>query len=901
MKLDIKRRCNRIAEAIRQEKTFYLFALLAMLLAGLYVAIVHARTLPPAEGWYTYYSQCIHGGRLPYRDFDYLYPPVYIYTIALFTGIFGYSLIALRRLGILLFAAIALGLYLSLTEIVGKKRSWIALIASVCAVFYMQSEVVQIFYDYIRLMDLVAVFCLYALLRAVKGLLQGTPHRRALIALGILSGLLINIKQNVGLIFFVFSLVLLGYVCIWCRHSLRRVARELAWVLVPALGVIAVILLLLLVSGSMAGYLSMTGFGAAGAKGGMKAILFGWIVNNRSAILDGARWASLVLLIVGALCVAEWLLRRRFPTGEPEARTEDRIFWVAVAFSALFAVGMIVLALSRSFAVAVLARTYLNPYAIFEVVAVLFVAGGVWGIVDIVKKRQTMRGAMMMFALAGAYFAIAFSCGNSGGIAEGQSSFGVACIVAILLWLAERILGLSGTVRFRVARYALCGVMALVTLALSMHLASKKMVDTYNWWGMDESDYWTSTERIDAPLLKGIKVSAETKALYEGVYGAVTENTAEGDSILCFPQIPLFYSVTSRTDPGIASKVQWFDVASDASVRADIDRIRNAPPKAILIYNTSEDAYAAHENAFRGGQISATREMREFLYEFVAENGYCLAGSFSANSNSISVWVQGKENAAVPFASGNGSEETPYVISTVDQFLTFVDMVNSGRTFSKQYIVQAADIDLGGRQIDAIGNFEAGIHFGGVYDGNGYVIRNALIAKEKADLGLFAYLSGTVMNLGVEGLTVSTDRCATGLVAHSASGDAAIVNCFVKAALTGYRAGGITDDFYGRVENCVFVGTVNGEIVSGAISMPHATSVYNVYAPQGSSFVAQGEAVEGEDRVTEVSTQTLNSTALADILNAHVDRLRRDEEEKLDTERLLYWTAGRDGYLVLVR
>lgn len=51
----------------------------------------------------------------------------------------------LRCVGILMFAIIALGVYLFITEIVGRKKAWIAAITSVTAVMYLQSEAVQIF------------------------------------------------------------------------------------------------------------------------------------------------------------------------------------------------------------------------------------------------------------------------------------------------------------------------------------------------------------------------------------------------------------------------------------------------------------------------------------------------------------------------------------------------------------------------------------------------------------------------------------------------------------------------------------------------------------------------------------------------------------------------------------
>ena len=115
--------------------------------------------------------------------------------------------------------------------------------------------------------------------------------------------------------------------------------------------------------------------------------------------------------------------------------------------------------------------------------------------------------------------------------------------------------------------------------------------------------------------------------------------TAEGEPIFCFPQIPLFYVLTDRPDPGTFTKVQWFDVASDKAILQDIDTLRQNPPGAILFYHTSEYAYQAHEAAFRGGNTSGTRQMRDFLFSFVSEQGYQHYATYRMESNTLTLWL----------------------------------------------------------------------------------------------------------------------------------------------------------------------------------------------------------------------------------------------------------------------
>lgn len=78
---------------------------------------------------------------------------------------------------------------------------------------------------------------------------------------------------------------------------------------------------------------------------------------------------------------------------------------------------------------------------------------------------------------------------------------------------------------------------------------------TYNWWGMDESSLQESVYLSnDIEVFEGIGLSYETLNAYETVYHIVTQNTDEKDSIYCFPQIPSFYYICNRMDPGCVQK-----------------------------------------------------------------------------------------------------------------------------------------------------------------------------------------------------------------------------------------------------------------------------------------------------------------------------------------------------------
>lgn len=143
----------------------YRYLIGVILICGGYVAITFNQTMPFAEGWYTYYAKCINEGEIVYKDFDYLFTPLYIYFISFFTKVFGYKIIALRVLGIIFFVLISIFVFLALRELFNDA---IATISTVTAMFFLQSEVVQIFYDYIRFMDIFSCATIYFLIKFVK-------------------------------------------------------------------------------------------------------------------------------------------------------------------------------------------------------------------------------------------------------------------------------------------------------------------------------------------------------------------------------------------------------------------------------------------------------------------------------------------------------------------------------------------------------------------------------------------------------------------------------------------------------------------------------------------------------------------------------------------------------------
>ena len=74
-----------------------------ILLCGTYAAIISNRAFPLTEGWWSVFAKYINEGKEPYLDFELLTTPAYAWLIAGVTAVFGYDIIVLRVLGVLLY------------------------------------------------------------------------------------------------------------------------------------------------------------------------------------------------------------------------------------------------------------------------------------------------------------------------------------------------------------------------------------------------------------------------------------------------------------------------------------------------------------------------------------------------------------------------------------------------------------------------------------------------------------------------------------------------------------------------------------------------------------------------------------------------------------------------------
>lgn len=146
------------------------------------------------------------------------------------------------------------------------------------------------------------------------------------------------------------------------------------------------------------------------------------------------------------------------------------------------------------------------------------------------------------------------------------------------------------------------------------------------------------------------------------------------------------------------------------------------------------------------------------------------------------------KNAEKLLKSAAKENDEALVITNESQWESFAKRVTNGETFEGKLVTLESDLDFGGKTISPVGNYSNA--FKGYFDGNGHVIKDAVISASDYS-GLFANIKyGAKIN------------------------NISLKDCTVK----GYYAGGIVGFAQGEaVRACTFDGTVSGSVYSGGI------------------------------------------------------------------------------------
>ena len=225
-------------------------------------------------------------------------------------------------------------------------------------------------------------------------------------------------------------------------------------------------------------------------------------------------------------------------------------------------------------------------------------------------------------------FILAYSVCTSGGLVESQIALGYPLFAMLILPFLT----------FRKSEWLALGLAVAMLFNTGLGF-ERKIRSMYGWWGLETGSLAAQTETVDVPYLSGIRMSKPYAEMYEGVYESVQKHSGQDDGIFVFPHMPVFYLLCDRPQASNMANV-WFDVTTDQGVIADIDVIREAKPKVMVVCLIDDYVIDAHETNFRQGEKSGLHEMQDFLVEFIEEKQYVKDGSYTISPMyTVEVWI----------------------------------------------------------------------------------------------------------------------------------------------------------------------------------------------------------------------------------------------------------------------
>ena len=195
------------------------------------------------------------------------------------------------------------------------------------------------------------------------------------------------------------------------------------------------------------------------------------------------------------------------------------------------------------------------------------------------------------------------------------------------------------------------------------------------------------------------------------------------------------------------------------------------------------------------------------------------------------LWWQLSPLPELPFLSGKGVPNDPYLISTVDE----LNSIGHNPRLMAAHFKLINDIDLAGVDFFIMGSEI--FPFSGVFDGNGHTIINFNhTTKYVSCVGLFGYVKGPKAEIRDLGLISPNINWASGSVGSLAGyfGDGTISNCYADGGIVnGFGGvGGLVGSVNGSITKCHSSTTVSGmENVGGLVgSNGYTGKISNCYS-----------------------------------------------------------------------
>lgn len=354
----------------------------------------------------------------------------------------------------------------------------------------------------------------------------------------------------------------------------------------------------------------------------------------------------------------------------------------------------------------------------------------------------------------------------------------------------------------------------------------------------------------------------------ESFYSYVDDEIGSAKTV-AFPRVDFLSSKINNKN------IRYFDISYDSKSLKTIKSLTKYSPEYIIIYNVSQSEIKDSEMQISYSELKTYMNMYKEISKSCWSKGYEKVKSYYINDSiELAVWEKSENKKNTSWKNGgNGTQESPFEISTAEQLYNFSEFVNSGNSLKNKYVELTNDIDMSSiKNFKPIGFEVNPFQFKGIFNGNGYAIKNLEIRRNdyslfdenylKYDTALFGKLGGKVENLIVED-SVFDGYCTAVFARSSVNDKQLIINCLSRNnKITGYRCGELIDDFAGKIESCIALnnntkGKENSNIVGYRYTAPiMAASYTNTFYEENNKFYLPNNIIYTDEMINNLNNNS---------------------------------------------
>lgn len=354
----------------------------------------------------------------------------------------------------------------------------------------------------------------------------------------------------------------------------------------------------------------------------------------------------------------------------------------------------------------------------------------------------------------------------------------------------------------------------------------------------------------------------------ESFYSYVDDEIGSAKTV-AFPRVDFLSSKINNKN------IRYFDISYDSKSLKTIKSLTKYSPEYIIIYNVSQSEIKDSEMQISYSELKTYMNMYKEISKSCWSKGYEKVKSYYINDSiELAVWKKSENKKNTSWKNGgNGTQDNPFEISTAEQLYNFSEFVNSGNSLKNKYVELTNDIDMSSiKNFKPIGFEVNPFQFKGIFNGNGYAIKNLEIRRNdyslfdenylKCDIALFGKLGGKVENLIVED-SVFDGYCTAVFARSSVNDKQLIINCLSRNnKITGYRCGELIDDFAGKIESCIALnnntkGKENSNIVGYRYTSPiMAASYTNTFYEENNKFYLPNNIIYTDEMINNLNNNS---------------------------------------------